>query len=156
MSVRYDDLQLVDDGGSAGANVAGRPTTPADRMCRRASPAALLLIAAVHGAASHWFDRLSLLWDICQAVRGAAGVIDEPWLAQAVGQTGCTRALAMALHLGAGIVGESACRGLRRRLRLAGPGAISRLLLSRRVVLGMPAPFGRARRLAFRQLLKTR
>jgi hypothetical protein len=156
LSVQYDDLQLAAQDRTGGSPDAGRPSTPSDRLCRRASPAALLMIAAVHGAASHWFDRLCLLWDVCQVARGAAGAVDEDWLAEAVARTGCGRALAMGLYLCEKVLGEPACLQLRRRLGLPKPGVVSRLLLSRSVVLGRPTPFGRARRLAFRQLLKKR
>ncbi len=54
ISVEYEDLQF-------------------DSACKL-TPASLLLIAAVHGAASHGFDRLQLLCDVCQAARGAAAL----------------------------------------------------------------------------------
>ena len=71
LSVAYEDLQLETH--------LGRP---------RPGAAAMLLIAAVHGVASHGIDRLQPLADVVQAVRGAAGTLDEAWLARAVPKTG--------------------------------------------------------------------
>lgn len=141
VSVRYNDLQQE----PPVAGTAGRPT-----------PASLLVIAAVHGAASHRFDRLGLLWDVCQVARGAAGSVDKEWLCDAIDRTGCGPAVAMALHLADAVAGEPACGDLREGVRLSRPGRLDRALLSRAVVLGMPTPLGRARRLWFRQRLKSR
>jgi len=141
VSVGYNDLQR-------NPSVSGPPGIP--------TPASLLVIAAVHGATSHRFDRLGLLWDVCQAARGTAGPVDTDWLCDAMGRTGCGPAMAMALHLADVVAGEPACGTLREGLRLSRPGWIDRSLLSRAVVLGTPTPLVRARRLWFRQRLKSR
>ena len=148
VSIQYNDLQLE-------TGLAGGKGTSEGLTCR-ASPASLLLIAAVHGATSHQFDRLALLWDVCQAVRGAAGAIDEDWLAQAVRRTGSQRAMAMALHLGRAALAEPKCDRLRQRMRWPGPSLVDRVSLNRSVVIGRRAAFVRARRLTFRQRLKRR
>jgi len=118
------------------------------------SAAALLIVAAVHGAASHQFDRLGLLWDIAQAARGRAGQIDRAWLVETARRTGCGRALAMGLHLAAATLGDTAAATLARELKLPRPGVVTRRLLTPAVVLGARTPFVTARRLAFRQMLK--
>jgi len=137
LSVTYEDLQLEPHDGRL-----------------RPSAAALLLIAAVHGAASHGLDRLQPLGDVVQSVRGAAGALDETWLARAVRRTGTGRALATALALAHKVYGEPDCLNLLNRLgikRRAWPG---RLLLSRGVVLRAHAPRDSFRRQLLREFLK--
>ena len=137
VSVTYEDLQLETHRGDV-----------------RPSAAATLLIAAVHGVASHGVDRLQLLGDLVQAVRGAAGLVDETWLVQAVSKTGAARAVATALALAHKVYGEPACRNLMRRLgieRKAWPGA---LLLTRGVVLRAHAKRDSFRRQLLREFLK--
>ncbi len=137
LSVTYDDLQLETH--------QGKP---------RPGAAALLLIAAVHGVASHGIDRLQPLGDVVQSVRGTAGVLDEAWLTRAVPRTGTERALATALALAHKIYGESDCLNLMRRLgieRRAWPG---KLLLTRGVVLRAHAARDSFRRQLLREFLK--
>jgi hypothetical protein len=141
VSVKYEDLQVED--GIA-------PAT------RRPTAAAILLIAGVHGAASHGFDRLQILCDVAQSVRGAAGPIDEPWLAEAAGRTGAALALATALRLAEDVLEEPRCGELRLRLRLPEPPWLSKLALTRAVVLRAHAPMDSLRRQAFREMLKRR
>jgi hypothetical protein len=137
LSVTYDDLQLETH--------QNQP---------RPSATATLLIAAVHGVASHGVDRLQVLGDVVQAVRGTAGTLDEAWLAQAVPQTGTDRALATALALAYKVYGEPNCVNLMKRLgieRRAWPG---NLLLTRGVVLRAHASRDSFRRQLLRELLK--
>ncbi len=141
VSVWYNDLQTE----------GAEPDTPG---LARLSAASLLLIAAVHGAASHMFDRLGLVCDVCQAARGTAGDVDVDWLAEALERTGAGRAMAAALHLGWTVFGEAACDDLRRKLSLPRPGLLSRAMVNRSVVLGTAWFFVRARRQGFRELLK--
>jgi len=137
LSVAYENLQLE---------------THHDRT--RPSAAAMLLIAAVHGVASHGIDRLQVLCDVVQAVRGTAGALDETWLAQAVPHTGTARALATALALAYKMYREPACLDLMQRLgigRRAWPG---NLLLSRGVILRAHAVRDSFRRQLLREFLK--
>ena len=137
LSVTYEDLQLETH--------LGRP---------RPGASALLLIAAVHGVASHGVDRLQPLGDVVQAVRGAAGTLNEAWLVQAVLRTGTSRALATALVLAHKVYGEPDCVNLMKRLgieRRAWPG---NLLLTRGVVLRAHASRDSFRRQLFREFLK--
>ena len=120
----------------------------------RPGAAAVLLIAAVHGVASHGVDRLQVLCDVVQAVRGTAGDLDESWLAQAVPRTGTDRALATALALACKIYREPACLDLMQRLgigRRAWPG---NWLLSRGVILRAHAVRDSFRRQLLREFLK--
>jgi hypothetical protein len=142
VSVALEDLALEDAPGAAGR--------------RRPTAASLLLVAAVHGATSHAFDRLQILCDVAQAVRGAAGPLDEPWLAAAAGRTGATLSLVTALRLAGEVLGEPRCGALCARLSLPRPSWLSRLALSPAVVLRAHAPRDGLRRQAFRELLKRR
>lgn len=142
VSVALEDLAMEDAPGAPGR--------------RRPTAASLLLIAAVHGATSHAFDRLQILCDVAQAVRGTAGPLDEPWLATAAGRTGATLSLVTALRLAEEVLREPRCGELRARLQLSGPSWLSRLALTPAVVLRAHAPRDGLRRQAFRELLKRR
>jgi len=120
---------------------------------RRASPASLLLVAAVHAATSHRFDRLQPLVDIRQAALGAAGTVDEPWLADALDRTGAGLSLHMALHLAGRLLGCQACGAMAGRVRTAWTARVARLSLPAGTVLrrGWGASL---RRQVIRELLK--
>jgi len=139
VSVVFEDLQF--DGG--------------EEMPVRPSAASLLLIAAVHGATGHAFQRLQTLCDVRQAAAGAAGETDDDWLAGASARTGAARPLAVGLDLAAGVFGDSACERLARRFKRGLRTHAARMLLTRAMVAA-PPPLSRLRRQAFRQLLKRR
>lgn len=140
-SVRYEDLQLE-------PQAAGLP---------RASPAALLLIAGVHAAMSHRFDRLQPLGDVCQAARGAAGPLDAVWLAEAAARTGAAFALASALGLAGALFREPACSALVEGTPcLAVAGRPGPGILPPRAVIHPRSLAARARRQVYRELLKRR
>jgi hypothetical protein len=136
LSVTFEDLQLT----------AADPPHP--------SPATTILIAAVHGAASHSFDRLQLLVDLMQAVR--RGDSDAVWLKDAIARTGAATAVAMGLHLAYKLLGEGRCRDLAQRLGLPQPSWACRAALSRGVVLRGHAWRDSFRRQWFRRMLKSR
>jgi hypothetical protein len=140
VSVKLEDLALED--------------VPAWAGRRRPTAAAVLLIAAVHGAASHAFDRLQILYDVAQAVRGAAGPLDEAWLAGAVRRTGATLSLSTALRLAETTLPEPRAGELGRRLGLPAASWMARLALTPAVVLRAHAARDGLRRQAFRELLK--
>jgi len=100
VSVRFEDIQL-------GRSIPQRPTA-----------AALLLIAAVHAASSHAFDRLLLLYDIRQICRGAAGPVDLDYLSDIIHKTGSAMCVASALHLSDRMFEEEICRQITRQLAL--------------------------------------
>jgi hypothetical protein len=141
VSVAFDDLQYEPAGGEAAP--------------RRPTAASLLAIAAVHGAASHGFDRLQILCDVAQAARGAAGELDEAWLESFAGRGRAGLALATALDLSGRLLREPRCRQLRQRLILDVPVKV-RLLLTGGVVLRAHAYIDSFRRQGFREMLKER
>ncbi|MHC4294099.1 MAG: nucleotidyltransferase domain-containing protein [Planctomycetota bacterium] len=143
ISVSYNDLQFERRSSGEGG---------LDKL----SASSLLLIAAVHAAVSHCFDRLQLLCDIRQAVRGAAGEIDTEWLSEAIGRTGSSLAMASALGLTGKILGEPRCRPLSEKLKLDRRSAAWKLLLTRGVVLRAHAGIDSFRRCLFRVMLKRR
>ena len=96
---------------------------------------ALLLVAAVHGAAGHQFERLQPAVDVLQAARGAAGPIDRKRLAQVAQATGSTAAVQTALDLAAELFGEPSARELADLLSPAPWRALRRKLVSPGVVL---------------------
>jgi hypothetical protein len=118
----------------------------------RLTAASCVLLAAVHGATSHSFERLQLLCDIRQLARGAAGPIDTAWLADAASRTGSLSALGVALRLTAQTLRCPSCSVLCQSL---GPRLPSRWswVLTPAVVLG-EAPLGAVRRQLFRHLQK--
>ena len=129
-----------------------RPASPGSLP--RLSPASVLLAAAVHGATSHAFDRLQVLYDVTQAVRGAAGPLDEAWLAEAAKRTGAAFALEVALALVGEVVAEPQCGELLARLHLPRSTCLWKPVLTRGVVLRAHSPWDSLRRQAFRELLK--
>jgi hypothetical protein len=139
LSVSFEDLQLVQ------ADPQPHP-----------SPAGTILIAAVHGAASHNFDRLQLLVDLMQAVRQASLGMDEAWLKDAIARTGAAKAVATGLWLAYKLLGEIRCRELAQRLGLSKPTWRCRLALSRGVILRGHAWRDSFRRQLFRSMLKSR
>lgn len=139
VSVAFEDLQFAEK-PHPGNNL---PT-----------PSALLLLAAVHAAASHSFDRLQPLVDILQCVRGAAGAMDTVWLRAAVAKTGAARAMGMALHLTGSVFHETACRRLSAEIGLPGPSWLERRLITPAVVLRAHAKIDSPRRSIFRSRLK--
>jgi hypothetical protein len=76
------------------------------------APIVLLIVAAVHGAAVHQFDRLQHIIDVLQAVRNADGKVDAAQLQLAAQRVGATAALQTALDLTAEIYGDRYCRML--------------------------------------------
>ena len=118
------------------------------------SASSLLLIAAVHGALSHRFDRLQLLCDICQAARGVAGEIDVAWLIRTAERTGSFAALAAALSLSEGALREKACGRLLRRLRGGKSLRIPRGILTPLTVVRSRSRLSTLRRQLFRELMK--
>lgn len=140
VSVELDDLQFE----------------PGPDSTRRLTPAAMLLMAAVHGASSHSFDRLQIMCDVRQILRGAAGVVDEDYLEKAAGETGATLSLYTAMRLAQRLFGDTECGALTRRLASRCKSWLSRLAISPHVVLHSETTTNQNRRRCFRQLLKSR
>ena len=129
VSVVFEDLQRGADG--------------------RVSPAALLLIAAVHGAVSHQFDRLGLVVDAHQA---AALPLDAAYLADATARTGARLAVVTALSL------VERLWGVAPAVRLPGRpvDALAQRLITPATVLRPATRRADVRRRLFRELLKRR
>jgi len=121
----------------------------------RPTAAARLLIAAVHAAASHGFDRLGPLYDICLASRRCESEADIHWLSGTIQRTGAELALATSLALCRRLFNEPACMRLQAAMRLPRRGAWS-LLLTPGVVLRGHSQFDSIKRQLFRELLKRR
>ncbi|HSW01178.1 MAG TPA: nucleotidyltransferase family protein [Sedimentisphaerales bacterium] len=142
VSVAWEDLAFEDGPGTD------------DSLCRP-TPPARLLIAAVHAAASHGFDRLGPLHDVCLAARRCESPADGQWLAQASRRTGAELSLAVSLALARRLFDEPACSRLQAAMRLPRRGAWS-LLLTPGVVLRGHRRLDSPRRQLFRELLKRR
>ncbi len=96
---------------------------------------ALLLLAAIHGAAAHQFERLQPAIDVLQAARGAAGPINRVRLARVAGMVGATAALQTALDLSARLFDESDALEIANVLSPAPWRRLRRALLSPAVVI---------------------
>ena len=120
----------------------------------RLLPESLLLIASVHGATGHRFDRLLLLCDVCQSARGAAGQIDPARMIRLARACGAELAVAAALTLAGKAFREPACDDLLNAMSLSVGARFGRHLLTPEAVLWRRSPFDTARRQIFRQMLK--
>jgi len=121
------------------------------------SPTALLLVAAVHGAAGHQFERLQPLVDVLQVARGAAGLIDRERLSRVAAATGATLAVEAALDLAAKVFDETAARQLADSLSNSSWRRLQSLLLSPAIVLrsqARDAVRDSWRRRAFREVIR--
>lgn len=132
VDVRYEDLEISEGEASADS---------------------LLLIAVVHAAASHSFDRLGPLIDILQAVRGAAGELDEIWLKQSLAKTGASFCMATALSLTGTLLREPLCGELLERLGLTGFG-LWPVVLPPSLVVSRKSRLAAIRRKLYREGLK--
>lgn len=142
LSVAWEDLAFEEGSGT-------------DDSLWRPTPAARLLIAAVHAAASHGFDRLGPLYDVCLAARRCESPADGQWLVQASRRTGAKLSLAASLALARRLFDDPACSRLQAAMRLPRRGAWS-LLLTPDVVLRGHWRLDSPRRQLFRELLKRR
>jgi hypothetical protein len=143
VSVRLEDLSM-----ERGVHGFLQPT-----------PAGLLVIAAVHGAASHSFDKLQHLCDLTQIARGRAGKINEPELRECAARTGANFCIASGLDLAARTFNDSACAELLARLDFRWPCRLTRWLITPTLVVRSQGPcrrFGSWRRQLLRQMLKSR
>jgi hypothetical protein len=121
----------------------------------RVSAASLLLIAAVHAAASHGFDRLGPLCDVALAARGVTVASDVEWLKGMARSPGIALALLAALKLSGELYPEPACAKLIERLCFPAR-RLWRYCLSPGMVLRLHAKRDSFRRQGFRQMLKSR
>lgn len=113
ISCSFHDLQLEDGPGT---------TQPAP------SPASLLLIASVHAATSHSYDRLLQLYDIRQICLGKAGWLDTAYLSEMLGRSGCSASVTAGLYLCWCVLKSEECLDLTARLKLAVPLSLKALV----------------------------
>jgi hypothetical protein len=139
ISIGFDDLQAV--------ALTGDPYP-------HPSPSALLLIAAIHAATAHKFDRLQPLCDVAMAARGAAGPLDIAWLRAAALKAHASLPLAAACALAGECLGEPACGAVARSLNLPRRAQWARRLLNSKVALGAESVQASLRRQLFREMLK--
>jgi hypothetical protein len=164
VSVTYEDLQIesaAERGDDRVPRAACPPVPAAEQLTpapappgQRLTPASLLLVAAVHGATSHGFDQLRMLYDVAQIVRGAAGSVDEAWLSGAAAGTGAVLSLETALRLTGEVLPEPQCDAFLERLQLPAATWLSKATLTRGAVLRGHAAVDGLRRQAFREFLK--
>lgn len=112
---RYADLLAAGDGDATDAT-------------------ALLMLAAVHGAAGHQFERLQPVVDVLQATRRMAGAVDARRLRRVATATGSAAALHAALDLTARLFNEPAAAELAGAFDVRW-GSVRRRLVSPAVVL---------------------
>jgi hypothetical protein len=129
-------------------------TDPQDGMIRPTAPARLL-IAAVHAAAGHGFDRLQPLYDICLASRRCEAPADIHWLSETAERIGAHLPLTASLALCRRLFDEPACTRLQRAMGLPRRGTWS-VLLTPGTILRGHARFDSVRRQIFREMLKRR
>jgi hypothetical protein len=139
ISIGFDDLQTV--------------ALPGDPF-PHPSPSALLLIAAIHAATAHKFDRLQPLCDVAMAARGAAGPLDIEWLRAVARKAHASLSLAAACALAGECLGEPACDAVARSLNLPRRARWARRLLNSHVALGAESAKASLRRQLFREMLK--
>ena len=111
-----------------------------------------LIVAAVHGATSHQFDRLKFLVDVWQIVRKGAKALDIDRLRHLVECTGARQSLSMACLLTRTIFQCTLAEDLARRLNMNTPW-LDRLLLSPAVVLPSQASCRKLRKRMYRSRL---
>lgn len=134
-------------------DLAFEPGPDANDGVFRPTPPARLLIAAVHAAASHGFDRLGPLQDVCLAGRSCERQTDVEWLSVAARRTGAVLSLAVSLSLVRRLFDEPACLRLQHALQLPDRGFWS-VLLTPDVVLRGHCRRDSVKRQLFRELLK--
>jgi hypothetical protein len=118
---------------------------------------ALLMLAAVHGAAGHQFERLQPLVDVLQAARGAAGSIDVDRLTRIANNAGASVAVQTALDLAAELFNEPEARRLADEFRAVPWRRLRRRLVSPSVVLRSQSRNGRRdswRRRVLREIIR--
>ena len=112
-----------------------------------------LIVAAVHGATSHQFDRLKFLVDVWQIVRKGADALDIDRLRDLAERTGAQQSLAMTCWLTREIFQCKLADELAKRLNMNAPW-LDRWLLPPEVVLPSRAWCKTLRKQAYRSRLK--
>ncbi len=121
------------------------------------TPAGCLMIAIVHGAFSHGFERLQHVVDVCQAARALATAEDERRFERLVERTGARYAAAVSLDLAGRMLAEPRCQEIAQALGPESSIRMARLLIDRSVLTTTKTRWRVIhswRRQMFRELLK--
>jgi hypothetical protein len=108
---------------------------PTNDLAREPTPAGLLVLAAVHGATSHRYDRLQQIVDLTLIGRCAAGPIDAEELGDLTARTGSKLSVLTGLDLADRLFDAPECRALADRLGRNAASGFARLLLGPEAVL---------------------
>ncbi len=117
------------------------------------SPASILLVASVHAATSHSFDRLLQLYDIRQICLGRAGKLDTAYLSEILGRNGCSTSIMTGLYLCSCVLKSKECLDLADRLKLTLPFAL-KTLVTPSMLQREPNRIDTLRRKILREVLK--
>jgi SAM-dependent methyltransferase len=98
------------------------------------TPAALLLIALVHGALGQHYTQLQHIVDICQAARALKGAAEERRFETLVDRANARFVAVVGLNLAGRLFAEPRCRELARALGPVRHGRLAKLLIGRSVV----------------------
>ncbi len=121
------------------------------------TPAGCLMIAIVHGAFSHGFERLQHVVDVCQAARALSTAADEQRFERLVERTSARYAAAVSLDLAGRMFAEPRCQEIAQALGPASGIRMARLLMDRSVLTTTKTRWRVVhswRRQLFRELLK--
>ena len=108
---------------------------PNNDLTREPTPAGLLVLAAVHGATSHRYDRLQQIVDLMLIGRGAAGPVAADELEDLTARTGSKLSVLAGLDLADRLFDAPECRALADRLGRTVGSRSARLLLGPEAVL---------------------
>ncbi len=117
------------------------------------SPASLLLIASVHAATSHSYDRLLQLYDIRQICLGKAGALDTAYLSEMLGRNGCSASVMAGLYLCRCVLKSEECLDLAGRLKLSIPLSL-KVLVTPSMLRREPNGIDNLRRKILREVFK--
>ncbi|MGA2228016.1 MAG: nucleotidyltransferase family protein [Syntrophobacteraceae bacterium] len=117
------------------------------------TPTHLLLIASVHAATSHSYDRLLQLYDIRQICLGKAGKLDTAYLSEILGTSGCRASIMVGLNLCWRVLKSEECLDLAARLKLTMPMPL-KALITPSMLRREPNKIDTLRRKIFREVLK--
>ncbi|MCE9547739.1 MAG: nucleotidyltransferase family protein [Planctomycetia bacterium] len=118
------------------------------------TPAARLVIAAVHGAFGHQFDRLLLLCDVREACRVVVAQGDSAELVDLVALSGTGAAVDVGVAMVARLFKDTAAKDIRGRLGRKTSHWIDRHLLSAKLLAQAAPHTGPVRRTLLREWLK--
>jgi hypothetical protein len=121
------------------------------------TPAGCLMVAIVHGAFSHGFERIQHIVDVCQAARALVAEADQRRFEALVERTGAHYAAVVGLDLAGRMFAEPRCQQIAQALGPQPRTRLARLLIDRSVVTSTKTRrrvIHSWRRQAFRELLK--